>query len=76
MLNKLGIKQWIQVCGHRIIKGADAVFYCRLVDEKHILGVMKQRLWEIGSDTGAYPGFEEYQGKATYKTCVLDGYTI
>ena len=70
--NKLGTEQWIQVCGHRMINGADAGFWCGLVDEKRIPEVMRQYSWDIRSDTGAYPGFEEFDGKTTYKECSLD----
>lgn len=70
--NKLGTEQWIQVCGHRTINGTDAGFWCGLVDEKRIPDVMRQCSWDIGSDTSAYPGFEDFQGKTTYKTCSLD----
>lgn len=55
--NEYGLSQWIQVCGHCDLFGADAGFWCGFIPENSIKESLSDFSWDISMQSGA-PGFE------------------
>lgn len=69
--NELGSSQWIQVCGHRDLFGADAGFWCGFIAEKHIKESLSDFSWDLSMQSGT-PGFEISGGETIYKPSLVD----
>lgn len=73
--NTLGKEQWIQVCGHRDMNGADAGFWCGLVSVDHIEDIYHDVGWDISANEQGGPGFEGNGYGYQYKSNLLnDGF--
>lgn len=73
--NTLGKEQWIQVCGHREMNGADAGFWCGLVSVDHIEEIYHDVGWDISPNEQVGPGFEGNGYGYQYKSNLLnDGF--
>ena len=55
--NEYGLSQWIQVCGHCDLFGADAGLWCGFIPENSIKESLSDFSWDISMQSGA-PGFE------------------
>jgi len=70
-----GREQWIQVCGHKEMNGADAGFWCGLVSVDHIEDVYHDVGWDISANEQGGPGFEGNGYGYQYKSNLLnDGF--
>lgn len=68
--NDLGLSQWIQVCGHRDLFGADAGFWCGFIAEDRIKESLSDFSW-VSMQSGA-PGFEICSEGTVYKPSLVD----
>ena len=66
-----GTEQWIKVCGHCDLNGADAEFYCGLVKKDMVLQVFRDCSWDIQKDCSC-PGFEGGSDGYLYRANFLD----
>lgn len=66
-----GTTQWIQVCGHTEIYGADAGFWCGFISKDRIKKALSDFSWDISMQSGG-PGFEITGGKTIYKSSLVD----
>ena len=71
ILNTLGTEVWIQVCGNMNLNGANAGFWCGLIDPSLINRILSDPSWEISYYYQSVPGFEEANGECVYKTNLL-----
>lgn len=69
--NEYGTTQWIQVCGHKDIFGADAGFWCGFIHKNSIEAALKDYSWDVSMTTGA-PGFEINGDGTVYKSRLID----
>lgn len=69
--NDLGLSQWIQVCGHCNLFGADAGFWCGFIAEDRIQKSLSDFSWDISMQSGA-PGFEINNEGTIYKSSLVD----
>lgn len=73
--NTLGKEQWIQVCGHKDMNGADAGFWCGLVSVDHIEDIYHDVGWDISANEQGGPGFEGNGYEYQYRSNLLnDGF--
>ena len=66
-----GTTQWIQVCGHTEIYGADAGFWCGFISKDRIKKALSDFSWDISMQSGG-PGFEMTGGETIYKSSLVD----
>ena len=66
-----GTTQWIQVCGHTYIYGADAGFWCGFINKDRIEKSLSDFSWDLDMQSGG-PGFEMTRGETVYKSCLED----
>ena len=66
-----GTTQWIQVCGHANIYGADAGFWCGFIFKDRIKQSLSNSSWDLDMQSGG-PGFEMIGGETIYKSSLVD----
>ena len=66
-----GTTQWIQVCGHTDIYGADAGFWCDFISKDRIKKALSDFSWDISMQSGG-PGFEMTGEETIYKSSLVD----
>ena len=69
--NEYGFSQWIQVCGHSNLFGADAGFWCGFIPEKRIKESLSDFSWDLSMESGA-PGFEINSDGTVYKSRLVN----
>ena len=69
--NVYGTTQWIQVCGHNDMFGADAAFWCGFIPKNRVEDALKDYSWDVSMSAGA-PGFETCGGVTVYKSRLTD----
>lgn len=67
-----GATQWIQVCGHADIYGADAGFWCGFISNDQVEQSLADYSWDISIQSG-FPGFETTGRETVYISSVHDG---
>lgn len=71
----IGEEQWVQISGNRVINGADAGFWCGLVDLDHIEEIFHDVSWDISTTRQGDPGFESgYEGCEYRKNLLGEGF--
>lgn len=68
----LGKEQWVQASGHKDLNGADAGFWCGLVEVDHINEIFHNVGWDISANTQSCPGFESGFDGYQYKKNLLN----
>ena len=66
-----GTTQWVQVCGHTDIYGADAGLWCGFISKDRIKESLTDFSWDLDMQSGG-PGFEMTGGETVYKPCLED----
>ena len=69
--NEYGTTQWIQVCGHKDIFGADAGFWCGFIPIYRVEAALKDYSWDVSMTAGT-PGFEITGDEIVYKSRLED----
>ena len=69
--NEYGLSQWIQVCGHSDLFGADAGFWCGFIPENSIKESLSDFSWDISMQSGA-PGFEMNGEGTVYRSRLVN----
>lgn len=67
----LGKSQWVQISGHQELNGADAGFWCALLNMSKKDVVFRSHSWDVTTELSG-PGFVRYGKRTEYRSNLLE----